>query len=91
MSNTLQNAMSMPESRTIPSLMKEQSRRFADNEALVDGTRRYTYAQLLDETNKVARSLVAIGVARGDRVAILMGNRAEWLLTFLAIQQIGAV
>lgn len=91
MFNTLQNAMSMPESRTIPSLMKEQSKRFATNEALVDGTRRYTYAQLLDETNKVARSLVAIGVARGDRVAILMGNRAEWLLTFLAIQQIGAV
>ena len=91
MSNTLQNAMSMTETRTIPSLMKEQSRRFAANEALVDGTRRYTYAQLYDETNKVARSLVAIGVARGDRVAILMGNRAEWLLTFLAIQQIGAV
>jgi fatty-acyl-CoA synthase len=91
MSNILQNAMSMTETRTIPSLMKEQSRRFAANEALVDGTRRYTYAQLYDETNKVARSLVAIGVARGDRVAILMGNRAEWLLTFLAIQQIGAV
>jgi fatty-acyl-CoA synthase len=91
MPNTLQNAMSMTESRTIPSLMKEQSRRFAANEALVDGTRRYTYAQLYDETNKVARSLVAIGVVRGDRVAILMGNRAEWLLTFLAIQQIGAV
>jgi fatty-acyl-CoA synthase len=91
MSNTLQNAMSMTETRTIPLLMKEQARRFAANEALVDGTRRYTYAQLYDETNKVARSLVAIGVARGDRVAILMGNRAEWLLTFLAIQQIGAV
>ena len=83
--------MSMTETRTIPLLMKEQARRFAANEALVDGTRRYTYAQLYDETNKVARSLVAIGVARGDRVAILMGNRAEWLLTFLAIQQIGAV
>jgi fatty-acyl-CoA synthase len=91
MSNILQNAMSMTETRTIPLLMKEQARRFAANEALVDGTRRYTYAQLYDETNKVARSLVAIGVARGDRVAILMGNRAEWLLTFLAIQQIGAV
>ena len=83
--------MSMPESRTIPLLIKEQARRFATNEALIDGTRRYTYAQLLDETNSVARGLLAIGVTRGDRVAILMGNRAEWLITFLAIQQIGAV
>jgi fatty-acyl-CoA synthase len=71
--------------------MQEQARRFANNEALVDGTRRYTYAQLLEEANSVARSLVALGLGRGDRIAILMGNRAEWLLTFLAIQQIGAV
>ncbi len=83
--------MSMPESRTIPLLIKEQARRFASNEALIDGTRRYTYAQLLDETNSLARGLLALGVTRGDRVAILMGNRAEWLITFLAIQQIGAV
>ncbi len=31
--------MSMPESRTIPLLIKEQARRFASNEALIDGTR----------------------------------------------------
>jgi fatty-acyl-CoA synthase len=83
--------MSMPETRTIPLLMQEQAKRFASHEALVDGTRRYTYAQLLDEANCVARGLIALGVKRGDRVAILMGNRSEWLLTFLAIQQIGAV
>ena len=41
--------MSMPESRTIPLLIKEQARRFASNEALIDGSRRYTYAQLLDD------------------------------------------
>ncbi len=83
--------MSMPETRTIPLLMQEQAKRFAAREALVDGARRYTYAQLLDEANNVARGLASLGLGRGDRVAILMGNRAEWLLTFLAIQQIGAV
>jgi len=81
----------MPETRTIPLLMQEQAKRFAAHEALVDGARRYTYAQLLDEANKVARGLASLGLGRGDRVAILMGNRAEWLLTFLAIQQMGAV
>ena len=83
--------MSKPESRTIPLLMQEQATRFASSEALVGGARRYTYAQLLDEANRVARGLAALGLGRGDRIAILMGNRAEWLVTFLAIQQIGGV
>lgn len=83
--------MSIPESRTIPRLLQEQATRFGSREALVDATRRYTYAQLRDEVNRVARGLAAIGIGRGDRVAILMGNRAEWMLTFLAVQQVGGV
>lgn len=83
--------MSLPESQTIPQLLQEQATRFGSREAVVDSARRYTYAQLRDEANRVARGLLAIGTRRGDHVAILMGNRAEWLLSFLALQQIGAV
>lgn len=83
--------MKSPESQTIPRLLQEQTRRFGEREALVDARRRLTYTQLQDEVNRVARGLLALGLSRGDTVAILMGNRAEWLLTFLAIQQIGAV
>ncbi|MDO9437535.1 AMP-binding protein [Hydrogenophaga sp.] len=83
--------MSIPNSQTIPQLLREQATRYAAREALVDSTRRYTYAQLLEEANRVARGLLAIGIGRGDHVAILMGNRAEWMLSFLAVQQIGAV
>lgn len=83
--------MNIPESQTIPRLLQEQASRFASREAVVDGVRRYTYAQLQDEVNRVARGLLALGLGRGDHVAILMGNRAEWLLSFLAVQQIGGV
>lgn len=83
--------MSIPNSQTIPQLLLEQAARHPLREALVDSTRRFTYAQLLDEVNRVARGLLALGIRRGDHVAILMGNRAEWLLSFLAVQQIGAV
>ncbi len=83
--------MQAPDSQTIPRLLQEQSRRFGEREALVDARRRFTYAQLQDEVQRVARGLMALGLGRGDTVAILMGNRSEWLLTFLAIQQIGAV
>lgn len=83
--------MQIPTSRTIPRLLSEQASRFASREALVDGERRLSYAQLLGEVDRFARGLLALGVGRGDRVAILMGNRAEWLLAFLAIQKLGAV
>jgi fatty-acyl-CoA synthase len=83
--------MKIPESQTIPRLLQEQATRFAQREALVDGTRRYTYGQLREEVMQVAKGLLALGLQRGDHVAILMGNRAEWLLSFLAVQQIGAV
>ncbi|QHE84845.1 AMP-binding protein [Hydrogenophaga sp. BPS33] len=83
--------MKIPESKTIPQLLQEQATRHASREALVDGRRRYTYAQLQTEVHRVARGLLALGIRRGDHVAILMGNRAEWMLSFLAVQQIGAV
>lgn len=83
--------MKAPESQTIPRLLQEQAARFGSREALVDATHRFTYAQLRDEVNRVACGLLALGLGRGDPVAILMGNRAEWLLSFLAVQQIGAI
>ncbi|WP_418320871.1 class I adenylate-forming enzyme family protein [Piscinibacter sakaiensis] len=81
----------MPESQTIPQLLQEQAARYGSREAVVDGRRRCTYSQLLDDSNRLARGLLALGLKRGDHVAILMGNRVEWLLSFLAIQQIGAI
>lgn len=81
----------LPRSVTIPQLLQEQSERFADREALVAGTHRLNYRQLREEVLRTARGLHALGVRRGDHVAILMGNRAEWVLSFLALQQLGAV
>ncbi len=58
--------------------------------AFVDGAA-YTCGQLLDEVRRVAGGLAAAGVAPGDRVAILVGNRIEFLTTFFAISSLGAV
>jgi fatty-acyl-CoA synthase len=81
----------MPQSRTIPALLREQARVYGHREALVAGDCRLTYAQLREQVLLTARALSALGVRRGDPVAILMGNRAEWVLSFLAVQQLGAV
>ena len=36
------------------------------------------------------KGLLSIGATRGDRIAILMGNRAEWLIAYFATMTIGA-
>ena len=83
--------MAMPAARTIPQLIDELAARFPDRDALIDGGRRFTFATMRDRVEDIARGLVALGVGRGDKVAILMGNRAEWVLTDLAILSLGAV
>jgi len=81
----------MPTSRTIPGLLDEQAARFPQREALVGGERRYTYAALRDEVRAFAKGLHALGVRKGDHVAILMGNRPEWVIADLAVCALGGV
>lgn len=83
--------MPLPQSVTIPQLLQEQAERFAQHEAVVAGPHRLTYQDLRSRVLRTARGLHALGVRKGDHVAILMGNRVEWLLSFLALQQLGAV
>lgn len=67
--------------------------RFPHNEALVVRQQglRYTYADLKTNVDRCARGLMALGIAKGERVGIWAPNRAEWLITQLATSKIGAI
>jgi len=51
----------------------------------------YTYAALQADANRLSNALLALGVLRGDRVAIVLPQRAETAVAHLAIYQLGAV
>ncbi|MBF6590959.1 MAG: acetate--CoA ligase [Ktedonobacterales bacterium] len=68
----------------------------ADKTALIwegeDGSvRRYTYAELLALTNRAANALRALGVGKGDRVAIYMPMLPETVAATLACGKLGAI
>ena len=53
--------------------------------------RRVTYAQLDEQVEAVARGLIGMGVAAGDRVGIWATDNLEWVLLQLATARVGAV
>jgi fatty-acyl-CoA synthase len=52
---------------------------------------RLTYGALRARVDELACALLAVGVRKADRVAILLPNRPEWLVAALAIAGVGAV
>jgi fatty-acyl-CoA synthase len=83
---------------TLGGFLHEVSDRHADREAIafysdgLDGAvLRWSYAGLHDEARRVARALLASGVERGERVAVLMGNRPEWVAAAYGVALAGAV
>lgn len=62
-----------------------------DKEALIDGKVRLTYAQLDERVNRLATALAGMGIRHGDRVAVMLRNRHEYLEAQWAIMRLGAV
>ena len=78
---------------TIGAVLRLAAGRRPHHEALVfpQAGFRATYAQLDARVDSLARALLALGVGRGDHVAVWATNWPEWTLVFLAAARIGAV
>jgi fatty-acyl-CoA synthase len=76
---------------TVASLFAARARVHPRHPALDDGARVLDYGQLEHRTARLAGALLARGVTRGSRVAILSENRIEYLELDLAAARIGAV
>ena len=80
-------------SETIPQNLARTVAAHGARDALVSVEQglRYTYSELAAEVDRVARGLMGIGVAKGDRVGVWSPNYAEWVLVQYATARIGAI
>jgi len=78
---------------TFGKLLEKVAETFPDQTAFAYTTRDYTrtYSEFLEDVDQVARMFLAMGIKKGDHVAIWATNDPHWFLTFWAAVRIGAV
>lgn len=78
---------------TISGLIARLAQELPDQAALIDPARgvRLDFAGLERESRRVACAFAALGIARGERVAVWAENRAEWVLLELGLARLGAI
>jgi acyl-CoA synthetase (AMP-forming)/AMP-acid ligase II len=76
---------------SIWAMVAEASDRNPDGEALVCGTRRMTWSEVATASARIAGGLHRLGLLPGDRVALLLGNRIEFVLSAFAAARLGLV
>ena len=78
---------------TIGDLLDKMADDYPKQDAVLytDRPFRKTYSEFRDLCNKVAKGFLAMGIKKGDHVAIWATNYPEWLLTMFATAKIGAV
>ena len=76
-----------------PSLaaMFEMMRSHGELPFIVENGTSYSFAEVHSRSVALSHGLVAQGVKKGDRVAIFMRNRVEWVISFIAASMTGAV
>src|SRR4051812_2937903 len=83
--------MEAPFSKIFGDLLFEQAARYGNAPAVITDARILSYRDLRDNAARLAAGLRNHGIARGDRVGLLVNNRPEWLEAFFGITMIGAV
>ncbi|HXX36183.1 MAG TPA: AMP-binding protein [Thermodesulfobacteriota bacterium] len=64
--------------------------KYPDRTAIIYLGTPFSYRRLKDLIDRFAPSLVRLGISKGDKVVIYISNSIQWVITFFAIQKIGA-
>ncbi len=81
----------VPDWVSIPRMLRAQAAEHPDDVVVADGPVTLTLAELRSRASAVARGLIALGVAPGDRIAIWAPNTADWVITAYGLWDAGGV
>jgi len=80
-----------PKERTLGNILREQAARIPDRVALKFKQQQYTYKQLNDTANRLANAFLELGLAKGDRVCIMLPNSPQFLFVWFGLAKAGLV
>jgi fatty-acyl-CoA synthase len=80
-----------PDDLTQGRFVAQVAERYGERQALVFGEWRLSYAELQREARAAAKALLAAGVTKGSKVALLLGNRPEFVVAAYGAAMAGAV
>jgi long-chain acyl-CoA synthetase len=64
--------------------------KYPDQSAIIYLGERFSYSRLKDLIDRFAASLAQLGIGKGDKVMLYISNSVQWVISFFAIQKIGA-
>jgi len=76
---------------TLGDILDKAADIYPNKEALVDGRSRLTYSQVREMANRLAISLMELGIKAMDRVLVQLPNWREFVYSYFALQKIGAI
>lgn len=76
---------------SLGAMLNEISMLHAERTALIHNESRLTYRQLNRAVNSLGNRLRGLGISKGDKVAVMLPNIPEFVISYFAVQKIGAV
>lgn len=81
--------------KTIIDLLETSAQKYADNSYILEKkTDKYeaiTYKETSEQAHKVAAGFLALGIRKGDRIALLSESRIDWVISELGVLLTGAI
>jgi len=71
-------------------MLERTAREVPQQTAIVLGSRKVSYRELDENSNRIANALISLGTERGDHVAILMSRTPDWVINCFGVLKSGA-
>ncbi|MFJ8063980.1 long-chain fatty acid--CoA ligase [Psychrobacillus sp. NPDC096426] len=85
----ISSKIEIPTTTSIYQILEKSESKYSSNIAVIDGEHRLSYFELKNTTEYLASALYNRGFKKGDRLALMLSNSMEYILTFFAVHRLG--